>query len=402
MAFALALGGCHQLVDFSDWTQGYDLAADKARNESLLLNVVRSSYNEPLHFSTVAVVRGNGQITPSFSITAPFGASPIPTVRPTKSATIGASASEGFNFDVPTLDTSEFLKGILAPFPPDTVNYYIAEGLPRELIFNLMIHRITISDGKQTITYENNPTEDGYQGFRIALDTMLKLGFTTESTSSLIPFGPPLAAAEAKDTAKLAAAAQAGLILQPIGTGPNTSYQLVKPVKASRFCFMGAPGAQLPPAILCQSARGGASAPLPGSTADQDTFHVGPGFAGFENATLKIETRSTRDVFDYLGDLIWLQDDSPKPLHLNMETQEAKDYNYLPVGNELFVVHKNQSHSDDIVSIDYRGNTYSIPWANQGNSAIVLTILSQLITLGTSVGLIPETSSVVISGTNGH
>lgn len=43
----------------------------------------------------------------------------------------------------------------------------------------------------------------------------------------------------------------------------------------------------------------------------------------------------------------------PKPLHAAMETQEAKDNNYLERGNDLHVVVKNHTRSDDIVSVEY-------------------------------------------------
>ena len=159
----------------------------------------------------------------------------------------------------------------------------------------------------------------------------------------------------------------------------------------------------LPISALCQRAQKGGTAETarPPDTGLQ-SFSVGQGFAGFANSTLIVDARSTRDVFNYLGNVIYEEVNNPKSTPLVMQTGEAKAYNYLHKGEDLLVVKKNDLHSNDLISIDYLGDTYSIPYADQGNSALVVTLVTQIFELSTSINLIPATSAVVISGSNGH
>jgi hypothetical protein len=109
-----------------------------------------------------------------------------------------------------------------------------------------------------------------------------------------------------------------------------------------------------------------------------------------------VTIRSTRDVFNYLGNLIYQQAEDSTRFNLVLQSKEAKAYNYLGGGDEMLVVLKNQARSDDLVHVEYRGATYSIPVAHQGNSALVFTVVSQILNLSKSVNLIPTTSAVVV------
>ena len=401
VALAFALSGCQSLENFSDWSAGYDKAIEESQNENMLINMVRAAYNRPLHFTAISVVRGNGQASPSLGLTGSFPFHNFFNLAD-NGALLGAgpslAVSGGFNFDMASLDNAEFMGGLLTPIAPSTVNFYVSQGIPRELLFNLLIQKVTISDGTHTNTYINDPTRADYQDFRITLRNLLSLGLTTETTSTVLPFGPPLTAAEMKDPRTLAVLAQAltaGVVVQP--SGPD-AYQIVKPISEARFCFTGGgPGMPtLPNSALCNSAPPNAKdeekAPLGG----EQKFAAGSSIGGFQNASLTVSVRSTRDVFNYLGNLIFMEDNSDKPLHPQMETQEAKDYNYLKRGDDLLVVVKNHPRSDDIVKIDYEGNTYSIPADNQGNSALVLTIVSQIVLLSKTVNLIPSSTAVEV------
>jgi hypothetical protein len=308
------------------------------------------------------------------------------------------AVSGGFNFDMASLDNAEFMGGLLTPIAPSTVNFYVSQGIPRELLFNLLIQKVTISDGTHSNTYINDPTRADYQDFRITLRNLLSLGLTTETTSTVLPFGPPLTTAEMKDPRTLAVLAQAltaGVVVQP--SGPD-AYQIVKPISEARFCFTGGgPGMPaLPNSALCNSAPPNAKDEEKAPAGGEQKFAAGSSIGGFQNASLTVSVRSTRDVFNYLGNLIFMEVNSDKPLHPQMETQEAKDYNYLRHGDDLLVVVKNHPRSDDIVKIDYEGNTYSIPAANQGNSALVFTVVSQILMLSKTVNLIPASTAVEV------
>ena len=397
VALALALGGCQSMEDFSDWSAGYDKAVEASQNENMLINMVRAAYNRPLHFTAISVVRGNGQVSPSLGLTGQ-----LPFANPFKGGILGAGptlgVSGGFNFDMASLDNAEFMGGLVTPIAPSTVNSYVNQGIPREILFNLLIQKVTISDGTHSDTYVNDPTRADYQNFRITLKNLLDLGLTTETASDVLPFGPTLTTAEMKDPKVLQVLSQAiaaGALVQQ--SGPD-AYQIAKPVSQARFCFMGGgPNMpKLPTSALCSAIAQSAKTSAEASTSGEHQFATGSSVGDFRNASMTVTVRSTRDVFNYLGNLIYMQVASGKPIRLEMQTQEAKDYNYLNRGEDLLVVVKNHPRSDDIVKIDYEGNTYSIPSENQGNSALVFTIVSQILMLSKTVNLIPASTAVEV------
>lgn len=397
---ALALGGCSQSVSISEWASGYDKAMETASNENMLLNMVRAAYNQPMHFATIAVVRGNGQATPTVGASAllyfrhflDLGAASQASSYLTPSASL--SVTGGFNFDMASLDNSEFVSGLLTPISPTTVNYYVSQGIPRELLFDLLIDRVKIADGTHSDTYVNDPNSNKYKDFLATLQNLLALGLTTENVQDTVPVGPPLTTNDAKNPQLLSAIAQAGLLLVPHG---KNEYQIMKPVQSARFCFTGGGPdmPRLPASALCQGVTQRVPPPAQGPQGTQN-FATGSTMPGFENASLAVTIRSTRDVFNYLGNLIYQEAEDNDPVHLVMQTKEAKEYNYLNKGDELLVVKKNQVRSDDLVHVEYRGATYSIPDNHQGNSALVFTVVSQILNLSKSVNLIPTTSAVVV------
>jgi hypothetical protein len=403
LAAVLALGACSQEVTISQWASGYDKAMETASNENMLLNMVRAAYNQPLHFATVAVVRGNGQVSPSIGASATLPFQHFLDLGTTSSQAVlspsaSLSVSGGFNFDMASLDNSEFVSGLLTPISPTTVHYYVAGGIPREVLFNLLIDRVTVTDKGKTTTYVNDPNSDRYNDFVVTLNNLLLLGLTTENIQDMVPVGPPLTAADARNPELLAAIAPAGILMVPQGTGANVQYQLIKPVQSARFCFTGgAPDLpRLPESALCQSADHHPIKPPSQSAQGTQSFAAGSSIPGFEDAALSVTIRSTRDVFNYLGNLIYQEAEDSTPVNLTMQTREAIAYNYLKKGNQLLVVKKNQSRSDDLVHVDYRGASYSIPSNDQGNSALVFTVVSQILNLSKSVNLIPTTSAVVV------
>lgn len=126
----------------------------KARNEAIFLNLIRASYNDPLSFTTVSNVTPvtTNQTTlglPSFlegpgfagilkgatSSTSTFpGSSPFRDVI-FGNSTASNSTTISSNFSISTQETSAFYDGFLKPIDLQTLNYFIRQGYPRELLF---------------------------------------------------------------------------------------------------------------------------------------------------------------------------------------------------------------------------------------------------------------------------
>jgi hypothetical protein len=168
---AFVVGAC-ALVDPVDTR--YDeitRSLAKARNEAIFLNLVRASHDHPLSFATIS------QVTPSLTNVSSFGlptflAGPImkgatPVLPPYGNALINSTTASNTttvssNFNVATQETSAFYQGFLKPVDLVTLNYFIRQGYPRELLFWLFTDsfELTIPHGRYGYRY-NPPTNYG-------------------------------------------------------------------------------------------------------------------------------------------------------------------------------------------------------------------------------------------------
>jgi hypothetical protein len=163
------LGACAAVdpVDSRYDTIGRSLA--KARNEAILLNLVRASRNDPLNFTTIA------NVTPSLSNTSSFalpsfllGPSPRnlePGFSPGRdvilgNSTAGNSTEISTNFNVSTQETSAFYSGFLKPIDLEVVDYFIRQDYSRELLFWLFTQSVETEVGREHLLYAYNPPDD--------------------------------------------------------------------------------------------------------------------------------------------------------------------------------------------------------------------------------------------------
>jgi hypothetical protein len=152
----------------------------KARNESIFLNLVRASHDYPLSFVTIANVTPSLTNTtslalPSFLIGPHIPVYPTGATTTTTSAglftpgrdvifgntTAGNTTAVSTNFNVSTQETSSFYEGFLKPIDLQTLNYFIRQGYPREMLFWLFTDsfEVTAPDGQQ-IGYHYSPPDD--------------------------------------------------------------------------------------------------------------------------------------------------------------------------------------------------------------------------------------------------
>jgi hypothetical protein len=398
LILALGVGGCATTkVDFSSWVVGYNNSVEQAQNQLTLLNIMRASEEMPLLFTGVQVVRGNGQNTvgASLGISATDQSTTV-TTGPNSDTTVGVLApsvtlqvSSGFNFDVVVLDSAEFYQGLLTPIGIDALHALSKKGVPAELLLYLAVERITLKVGGVATTYVNDPSDQHYERFRSTLGNLLKMGLTTELVSSSTPLGPLLTDADLKaDLKSMFAAAQAGLLPIPESGG----YRFVKNNVAARLCFMGEGSdvPTLPQDSLCATSPKRVSS----KTKDASPSSVS-GTLVLPDAEMSVQTRSTRDIFSYLGRLANRQTDAGRD-GVTLEMPVSAAFQNLSKGKSLFRVVKGSPKSDDIAAIEYRGSVYSVPSEGQGYSATVLAVLRQFFSLSKSVNSVPLTGTVVV------
>ena len=281
---AAALVGCQVVDDFSGRAVDFNLQAEQAQEQALLLNVIRASLRRPMQFTGLQSITGTASISAGSTLSLPFGEAthrPKGAVSPDVAGFSG-TISGGPTFIVPVLDTQEFYDGILAPISLQVFDYYLQQGLPSAVLFDLFVSKIVITQGTgincRETTFQNSVNDDvEFDQFEAVLDMLLAAGLSTEHIESSTTIGPPIPeksltmAGGEKDAAQLPAllraytdAQNAGLKLRK-GVGPQAgTYQLEKSSVSYRFCFAD-PGPEsrsllgrIDAALFCNHAREGA------------------------------------------------------------------------------------------------------------------------------------------------
>jgi hypothetical protein len=155
----------------------------KSRNESIFLNLVRASHDYPLSFVTISNVTPSltntssvglptflfGPHVPIYSATGAGGAAAATTsvglFTPGRdvifnNTTASDTTAVSTNFNVSTQETSAFYQGFLKPIDLETLNYFIRQGYPRELLFWLFTDSFELQKGGNLYGYHYNPPDD--------------------------------------------------------------------------------------------------------------------------------------------------------------------------------------------------------------------------------------------------
>lgn len=160
VALLALLSGCAFPSTVQRMGVDYNGAVAGMANELTLLNIVRAKEQLPLHYTSVSRLTGSLTLKGSASIgdeirgtetTTTTSASPstvtktgVDTLKPT----ISGEVNTGSNFDIAILDTQKFYQGITAAIPFTTVENYIAQGFPNQLLTRLVVERIDFKDGE--------------------------------------------------------------------------------------------------------------------------------------------------------------------------------------------------------------------------------------------------------------
>jgi hypothetical protein len=142
-----------------------------ARNEAILLNIVRAAHNDPLSFSAISqaipqMSNGTTLGLPTFLAGPPFCPTPttctLGSATPQRGVLFGNSvASDAVNvqtqFTLSTQETHDFYNALLRPVDLYVIEFFIRQGYPRELLFWLFADKIKVRRGKFISGVEYNP-----------------------------------------------------------------------------------------------------------------------------------------------------------------------------------------------------------------------------------------------------
>jgi|LakMenEpi03Aug12_release.lakeMendotaPanAssembly.Ray.scaffolds.fasta_scaffold02314_9 hypothetical protein len=407
-AVVVVLSGCGATnsTTFRSMSAAYREVVESYSNDNTLINVVRASQKMPVSFLDIPSIMGTGNVSANASLTGT--ANSLSTMSNTVTPTVGLTVSGGYTFTQSSLDNATFMKPFLSAIQPEIVGYLSAnQAAPKSVLYSLVIDSIdVVTDKKDVIaSFVNDPSKEDYLSFQRVLYVLVAAGLSVEPTFMKVPQSPVMDEATMRASMGMFTAALAsGITVDEIATpGRPKRYQLVRLVPQFRMCLNRTDGQilfgdSLAASMYCTQTF---KARAPSRTATE----LGKLLADFGNQTYKdlsisIKLRSTRNVFDFLGQVVSMQN-AEKPTIVkifNPEALEAKpnstveDFPPVP----LFIVHKNQRLANTLTALEYRGATYSIPDDSNSFSREVMVLLSQLLTLNKISGSIPPSPAVLV------
>jgi hypothetical protein len=140
----LALGGCSgsQVIDL--YTADYRETGASSADAQLLQNILRAKDDLPIHFRDLSVIHGaiQGTVAAAASIPLAQNGSLTPTLL-----TPALSLQNSPTFDLGTLDTQEFTRGMLTPANPTFIKQLFDQGVDPRLLALLFISEVRDHEG---------------------------------------------------------------------------------------------------------------------------------------------------------------------------------------------------------------------------------------------------------------
>jgi len=404
------LSGCAGLTNstsFREMSSAYREVLEQYANDNVLLNIVRSSKSMPVSFLDMPSVMGSGGISNSLQAgPSIYGVAPgsslagffTPTGGSGVSAGVSLAVNNSFNFTQSSLDNSSFMVSFLSDLKPGALASLLNSQLAtRDVLFSLAIESIEGQDpqGKTVAKFYNDPYSPKFIEFQRTLYNLVRAGISIEQTQTMMPVSAPMDAETVNRNMQGVAAAQMIPMTALVPTklpGGRDGFQLMRMMPPdARICLeQRAADEQL-------SFRVAQSAYCKNSKAA-----AGKVDASKPEVTLVIKLRSVRNVFEFLGALVNIQNGPEARMIKVVDSGKLGDNvtleQILAQSKPLFVVNKGSASGDAMLSVTYQGTTYTVPkddhnatYTNQ-----VLVMLSQMLTLTKVPGSIPLSPAVLI------
>lgn len=425
----LAISGCSISDNYGTRAVQYNIEAENARNQGLLLNIIRAAHRKPLQFTDLTTVTGQTNSELSLGFNLPFAASPSSVDR-TFVFSPNASVSGGPNFNVAVLNNKEFYSGIMTPISMPTIAFFEQEGIRKALLLSLVIGKMDYGPAEKAeerAELWNNfrpaagkPSLLNFDDFKTVLEALINAwGLRTETFPVIDTIGVPLSEAELRHPEMLKILASGEIKAIKIEQGDDRGkYRLQRSFLGYRFCFDAKQvekqkqelvipliGARPTDAMYCGKRAPEDSQPSAQSETEarnrfglisqhsQSLKLAVPAQNGNEESRiLTITPRSVEGIIYYLGELarkqLGLDGVIPSP-KLRLDAPNVEAY--------LFTIKK--GNPDGLaIAATYEGSSYFIPVDPQGNdrSSQVLNLLSQLLALNSSAKDLPTPTVIPV------
>jgi len=410
LLFISVLTGCAGLTNstsFREMSSAYREVLEQYANDNVLLNIVRASKSMPVSFLDMPSVMGSGginnsvQVGPSIYGVAPgssLGGFFTPAPGSGVSAGVSLAVNNSFNFTQSSLDNASFMVSFLTDLKPAAIASLLNSQLAtRDVLFSLAIESIEGQDaqGKTVAKFYNDPYSPKFIEFQRTLYNLVRAGISVEQTQAMMPVSAPMDADTVNRNLQGVSAATSFGMTALVPTklaGGRDGFQLMRLMPPdARICLeQKAADEQLSfrvaQAAYCKNSKASSG------VVDKSKPEV----------TLIIKLRSVRNVFEFLGALVNIQNGPEARMIKVVDSGKLGDNvtleQILAQSKPLFVVNKGSASGESMMSVTYQGTTYSVPkddhnatYTNQ-----VLVMLSQMLTLTKVPGSIPLSPAVLI------
>ena len=369
-----------------------DRSLEEARNKSILLNIIRASHQWPLNFTAIA------QVSPSMTNQTMVGlpeflVGPNPGLSPGRDVIFGSSSLSdslmvSSNFNVSSLNTGNFYSGLLNPVSLHDLNYFIRQNYSRELLFWLFADSVELIKGSLVIGYHYDPPRDygcaredpKQRCFREWAEIAVITGLTVEEKTVRAKSG------DVKTAAKIYSRFCFDPVLAQGGERAMDPARL-RMIKAKYVIG-------LKPLPRCNDPGWN-----PGARGEEESdtliFHFGP-------YTFKILPRSTKSIYQFLGQLLRQQRDHIPPAvdaYIPRERLEEAGPPTLstdPNNPELLTVVPEQSGVQCFVHTYFFDGDYCVPEYGAVNTKRIFSLLAELLALKTQANELAITPLVRI------
>lgn len=418
-----ALAGCGNLnsLNFKGLASSYREVLEAYSIENILINVVRASEQLPLSFLEVPTVVGTGLASSQAGLGSTVmstNAGSFATAAAGSSLTpnMSLTVNNGFNFTQTSLDNSSFMQAFLTDITPAMVATLANDDIgPRSLLLSLVVESIELQgENGQKLKWINNPQSINYKDFQLALNRLIDAGITITSTIQTQPLSAPMTmdVVNSHLDALVKAYALPGVVMLPVkGNDKRIALQLTRLIPEVQMCLSRTPATlraegRIGTAILLEELKLSAHAFC---KTDGQALLIGQDSVlkssqdSNSTAALRVKLRSTRNVFEYVGQLVELQNGPEKKIiKIKNSDMFKQDQKYLSDPDDdtysvpIIIVERNGVDRDPLARVEYRNNSYSIPTTKDHASRQTLTLLSQLLTLNKVPGSMAVSPAVLI------
>ena len=393
-ATLIGLGGCATQRDFTEQSTKANLSVEDAHNRILLLNVVRAMRGRPLYFTGFSSLKGPlGTGSPTLGFNIPFGND----LRQNIYQFIPSFKPDVAQYDIAIYDRQEFVRGIAKPVTPATLQFYLDQGWPLELLLHLFIREVEVFKGDRKIESRINypPNWQQYEAF---LTWVREIGkcelYLDVQYGEPTNVGPQLPRTAAEDITKLIALRKEGFELAPVpgssveGKEQPARWQLRKVHEIPVFKMKQTKDCPQAGRSLFNVTDLGATPVLGLARTEED-----------EERTV-IYMRSPEGMVKYLGEVARAQLEGARApgggvRPLTVTIMLGSPLYTPPVAEPLFVLRESEVDTNNsVVRVEYDGRIYGIPQEPNGRSMHVLALISSLIGLNRSSSEVPQSTSI--------